>query len=123
MNENRYGNLLDKYTSGSRKSNENPIKKEEGKNRYGNLLDSIKPDDFLERNMERACNTINAMTQIKEKREEQVRNRIQEREELKQKMLEECKKQNRAFVEPYLEKKRAEAKEREERKKEEERLR
>lgn len=125
MSENKYGNLLDKYT-GKESNNSNRIldnftksKKEEGKGRYGNLLDNVDKfptiyDKILD--VEMATRRMN-----QEEAEEQARHEqeIKAKRERKEQELQARRDKHNAFIEDYLAKKEAEQKAIEEKKQKE----
>ena len=125
MNENKYGNLLDKYT-GNGSNNSNKIvddfknrKKEEGKGRYGTLLDNV---DKFPTPYDKMLDVENAMREMKRKEaEEQARHEqeIKAKREREKRELQARKDRNDAFVNDYLAKKEAEQKAIEEKKKKE----
>lgn len=125
MSENRYGNLLDKYT-GKESNNSNRIlndftrsKKEEGKGKYGTLLDNVGElptiyDKILD--VENATRRMNQEEAEKQTKHEQE---IKAKHERKEQELQARKDKNTVFVEDYLAKKEAEKKAIEEKKKKE----
>lgn len=125
MSENRYENLLDKYT-GKESNNSNKIlndftrsKKEEGKGKYGTLLDNVDKlptiyDKILD--VENATRRMNQEEAEKQAKHEQE---IKAKHEREKKELQARRDKNTAFVEDYLAKKEAEQKAIEEKKKKE----
>ena len=126
-NENRYGNLLDKYMDGgNEKKSYSPMldreiskRKEEGKGRYGDLLKNAKPNDKIYEDILNVDNSCRMRRQNEAEQERQIQARRQERIEREQRELQERIDKNNAFVNNMLEKKEAERKAAEQKKKEE----
>lgn len=125
MSENKYGNLLDKYTGkGNGKSNSimdnyYKNKREEGKGRYGTLLDNV---DKLPTIYDKMLDVENATREKQRKDAEKQAEREQEikaKHEREKQELEARREQNTAFVEGYLAKKEADQKAINEKKKKE----
>lgn len=114
-NENRYGNLLDKYMNGGEKKSYSPMlnkeinkRKEEGESRYGDLLKNAKPNNKIYDDILNVHNSSMKCRQNEEEQERQDQLRRQERIDREQRELQERIDRNNAFVNDMLEKKRAE---------------
>ena len=126
-NENRYGNLLDKYMDGgNEKKSYSPMlsreiskHKEEGKGRYGDLLKNAKPNNTIYDDIMNVQNASMRHRQNEEEEERQNQLRRQARIEREQRELQEHKDKNDAVINNMLEKKRAEQDAIEKKKKEE----
>lgn len=125
MSENRYGNLLDKYT-GNESNNSNRIlndftrsKKEEGKDKYGTLLDNVGELRTIYDSILDCEKATSKYRRNKAEEERQEQERIKKNRERKEQELQARKDKNTAFVEDYLAKKEAEQKAIEEKKKKE----
>ena len=125
-NDNKYGNLLDKYMDGSEKKSyslmlnkEISKHKDDGKGRYGNLLKKAKPNNKI---YDDIMNVHNASVRSRQNEEEEARQnqlRRQARIEREQRELQEHKDRNDALINDMLEKKRKEQEAVEKKKKEE----
>lgn len=80
MNENKYGNLLDKYMDGGKKytsplltQEAQKYNKSEEEKRYGDLLKNAKPNDKL---YEDIINASNAGLRLRQQREEEEKAEI-----------------------------------------------
>ena len=125
-NENRYGNLLDKYMDGGEKKSYSPIlnkeiskHKDEGEKRYGDLLKNAKANNKIYDDILNVDNVSRIHRQNEEAEEQQIQERRQERIEREQRELQERRDRNNAIINNMLEKKRAEQEAVERKKKEE----
>lgn len=126
-NDNRYGNLLDKYMDGdNEKKSYSPMlnreiskRKEEGKGRYGDLLKNAKPNNTIYDDIMNVHNAFMRHRQNEEEEAYQNQLRRQERIEREQRELQEHKDRNDTLINNMLEKKRAEQAAVEKKKKEE----
>lgn len=125
MNENKYGNLLDKYIDGGKQytspllSKEEQRYKEEGESRYGDLLKNAKPDDKLYNDIINASNAGLRLRQQRAEEERQANLRAQERREREERELQERRDKHDATINNMLAKKKAEQDAIEQKKKEE----
>ena len=125
MNENKYGNLLDKYLDDNN-NNSNRImddfkrrKKDEGNGRYGTLFDNVGELRTIYDSMLDCEKATSEYRRNKAEEERQEQERIQKNRERKEQELQAHRDKNTAFVEDYLAKKEAEQKAIEEKKKKE----
>ena len=103
MTENRYGNLLDKVM----KDNEKPM--EHG--RYGDLLEKVKGGKMIEEQILNTHNAIQSLSAKREREEERLNIRRQERIERERCENAEHKERNNRFINSYLSKEEEKVKE------------
>ena len=119
-NNNKYGNLLDKYMDDRHIDYGTKMEHEkEFKDKYGGLLDKAKPDDTI---LNDILNVSNACRNIQRKREpeyEQENRRRQERIERERREEQERRDRHEAYINNFLDKKEAERKAVEKKKQEE----
>lgn len=126
MNENKYGNLLDKYLEGGKKYT-SPIlsqeaqkyNKSEEEKRYGDLLKNAKPNDKLYDDIINASNAGLRLRQQRVEEERQANLRMQQRREREERELQERREKHDATINSMLERKKAEQEAIEKKKKEE----
>lgn len=126
MNENKYGNLLDKYLDGGKKYTSPILSKEaqkynksEEEKRYGDLLKNAKPNDKLYDDIINASNAGLRLRQQREEEERQANLRMKERQEREERELQERREKHDATINSMLERKKAEQEAIEKKKKEE----
>lgn len=115
MNENKYGNLLDKYLDGGKKYTSPILSKEaqkysksEEENRYGDLLKNVKPNDKLYEDIINASNAGLRLRQERAEEERQANLRRQERIEREEREFQERKAKHETTINNMLTKKKAE---------------
>ena len=115
MNENKYGNLLDKYMDGG-KNYTSPLltqeaqkyNKSEEEKRYGDLLKNAKPNDKLYEDIINASNAGLRLRQQREEEERQANLRMQQRIEREEREMQERREKHDATINNMLAKKKAE---------------
>lgn len=114
----RYGNLLDKYLDNAHADYlTREEREEEARKRYGNLLDKAKPDTKLEDDAARVEDSLARLRWERAKEYEEFESRRQERIERKKREEQERNARYNAFINDFIEKKKAEQKAEEERRK------
>ena len=126
MNENKYGNLLDKalddynnYTNIHLSLEKQKYTKAEEEKRYGDLLKNAKPNEKLYDDIINASNAGLRLRQQREEEEHQANLRMKERIEREERELQERKAKHDATINSMLERKKAEQEAIEKKKKEE----
>ena len=115
INENKYGNLLDKYLDGGKKYTSPILSKEaqkysksEEEKRYGDLLKNAKPNDKLYDDIINASNACLRLRQQREEEERQANLRMKERHEREERELQERRAKHDETINNMLAKKKAE---------------
>ena len=127
MNENKYGNLLDKYIDGDKKYTSPILSKEaqkynksEEEKRYGDLLKNAKPNDKLYDDILKVSDMGLRLKQQRAEEERLANLRMKERQEREERDLQERRAKHDATINNMLAKKKAEQDAIAKRKKEEE---
>lgn len=126
MNENKYGNLLDKalddynnYTNIHLSLEKQKYTKSEEEKRYGDLLKNAKPNEKLYDDMLKVSEMGRRLNQQREEEERQANLRMKERQEREERELQERREKHDATINSMLERKKAEQEAIEKKKKEE----